>query len=567
MTHTVLMILGGIVLLGIVIALILAIYDRFFQTKRSILANFPLAGRFRYFFHELRPLFRQYFGDDNAWTPRIVIDWIRHTAEGKSGYFAFDKFDSTRELHNGKHQMIHAASPLNMDEMEPEYPILGEGKRKHPMKFNSYFYRSAMSLGSLSFEATMAMSKACADSKTAYNTGEGAVSIHHMPNLKFSFERKFLKYKKAPKFTKILYYLLPGIRLKNRFIDFLGNHIKPDMGYRDLFLFDTKEWLFYTIDWDAPLEAFPKPEDLTDEFGHIILQIGSGLYGMRKKSEDGNKIEIDWERFQKTTSFVRAIEIKLAQGAKQTGGVLKALKNTHTIATIRGVHEGIDLISPNRFPFYQAGKEKEFFEFIEKASELSGGKPVGAKVVISNENNIEGLIKQLAETPKDKGLDFFTIDGGDGGTGAAPIALGVLFGKRVYDALEMAIGLMEKHGVRDRVKVLSSAKLYAPHMSARAMALGADAIGLARAFMIAGGCIRAGLCSGEDGDCPVGMATMKKKQRRGYEQVWLQKVKEIKNYLHAHEHGLEQVAAVVGVKSPSMLSREHIVRDGTIHYE
>ena len=157
------------------------------------------------------------------------------------------------------------------------------------------------------------------------------------------------------------------------------------------------------------LKHFPKPEELTDEFGHIIFQIGSGLYGLRKHTTDGS-IEFDWDRFKKITSFCRAIEIKLAQGAKQSGGILKAVKNTPTIAEIRGREPGHDLISPNRFPFYDKGGEKKFFEFMQELSDQSGGKPVGCKIVIADASNIEPLAKQIAATPE-IAPDFITIDG------------------------------------------------------------------------------------------------------------------------------------------------------------
>ncbi len=202
-------------------------------------------------------------------------------------------------------------------------------------------------------------------------------------------------------------------------------------------------------------------------------------------------------------------------------------------------------------------KENEFFNFIEKLSKESGGKPVGCKIVISSQNNIEPLAKELKKR-KNEGPDFITVDGGDGGTGAAPIALGVLFGKKIYDALEVVTNALEKHKVRDKVKVFASAKLYAPHMSARALALGADAIGNARSIMISGGCIRAGLCSGEHGVCPVGMATMNKTKRKAYARTWDKKVLQMRNYITAHNKGLIQVAAVCGVKSPSMLQRDHV---------
>jgi len=164
----------GYIIGGIIIALLLAviIYDRFFQRKNLVYANFPLVGRARYIMHELRPFIRQYFFDDNDFVNRIAIDWILSAAAGKSGYFSFDKFDSTRELHNGEYDMIHSATPLNQDETQAEFPLIGK-KRKTPFQMQSYIYRSAMSLGAIGFEATAAMAAGCADAQAAFNTGEG----------------------------------------------------------------------------------------------------------------------------------------------------------------------------------------------------------------------------------------------------------------------------------------------------------------------------------------------------------------------------------------------------------
>lgn len=546
-------------IIAVIVALLvmLAAYDGLFQKNNAVKSAFPLVGRFRYFFHELRPLMRQYFGDDDAFAPRAVIDWILHVSSWKSGYFGFDKFDTTGKFHDPDHQMIHGSTPYNNDEMEPKYPLIW-AKRKHPMQFHTYFYRSSMSLGSLWFEATWSMSKACADVHAAYNTGEWWLSVHHIPNVPFSYDKKYFKYKKIPKIAVFIYKLIPGVRLKNRRIERLWNAIQPEMGDRDLFLLDKHHRVFYTIDWDQPLEVFPTPEDLGPEFGQIIFQIGSGLYGLRKEWEDG-KVEINRERFAKVTSFARAIEIKLAQWAKQTWWILKWEKVTHTISMIRGVPEWKDIISPNRFPYYEPGNHAGFLEFMEKISEKSGGKPVWCKVVISDRSNVEWIIQAMAQLPADKGPDFITVDGWDGWSGAAPVALWVLFGKKIYDALEILTQVLDQYNVRDRVKIFASSKLYAPHMSARAMALWADAIGNARSIMIAGGCIRAGLCSWEYGVCPVGMATMKKSKRRSYQQVMENKAKNISNYIKAHNKGLIQVAAVAGVKSPSDLNTDHLV--------
>lgn len=326
MTIIVLVCIGAIVMVGV--------YDKFIQKDNLLKNNFPVVGRFRYIFHHMRPFFRQYFGDDDAFAPRIIIDWIGSVAQGKSGYFSFDKFDSTRTLHSGVHQMIHSATPMNDDEMKPVYPTVGAG-RKLPFTLQSYIYRSAMSLGALGFEATEAMAAACVDEKAPFNTGEGAMSVHHIPRVIFSPEKKFFKYWRLPKITKYIWQALTFPRLRIYFIEWLQERYLEE-GLADVYRLDMVEWVFYTIDWDAPLEAFPNPGELTDEFGHIILQVGSALYGMRKKN-DGDVLEVDWDRLKKTASFARAVEIKLAQGAKQSGGILKAGKNIPAIAHIRGV--------------------------------------------------------------------------------------------------------------------------------------------------------------------------------------------------------------------------------------
>jgi glutamate synthase domain-containing protein 2 len=542
-----------LVALGIIGVIILFIYDKFFQKKNLVMANFPVVGRFRYVAHELRPFFRQYFGDDDSFSPRIIIDWIIHVASGKNGYFSFDKFDSTRELHDGNHQMIHSANPLNKDEMNPVFPLVGKN-RKNPFQFRSYFYRSAMSLGAIGFEATQAMAAAACDAKAPFNTGEGGLSIHHIPRVKFKYQ-KFFKYHKVPKVWKVIYKSIPGPRLKNNFIDFLGS-LYCEKNKRDLYIFNKKEFLFYAINWNAPLKDFPNPKELNDSFGHLIFQVGSGLYGLRKKTKDGTS-ELDFDRFAKVASFCRGIEIKLAQGAKQTGGILKGVKNTPTVAELRGVHPGIDLVSPNRFQYYKKGKEKEFFDFIEHLSTQAQGKPVGIKIVISDESNIEPIAKELSKDPK-RGPNWITVDGGDGGSGTAPISLGILFGKPIFPALKIVNQVLNKYKVRNRIHVFASSKLYSPHSSARALAAGADAIGNARSIMIAGGCIRAGLCSGENGTCPVGLATMEKKNRKAYAQTMDKKIEQIKNYITAHNKGVIEVASIIGVDSPHKLNETHI---------
>ena len=505
--------------------------------------------------HELRPFVRQYFFDDNDFVNRVAIDWILSSANGKTGYFSFDTFDSSGKLHNGEYAMIHSSNPLNADETEPKFPFVWE-KRKFPFQMKSYIYRSAMSLWAIGFEATSAMAAGCADAGAPFNTWEGGFAVQHLPRVKFSKDRKFFKYIELGALWKFFYTLAPWKRLQQRLLDFsLSRKIKD--GTEDLYMFSEESQVFYTIDREADVSVFPKPWELTDEFGHIIFQIGSGLYWLRKHTED-DTIEFNWDRFQKIASFCSAFEIKLAQWAKQSGWILKAIKNTATVATIRWVEPWNDIISPNRFPFYEKGKEKDFFEFMQKISEKSWGKPVWCKIVISDASNIEPIAEQIVATPE-IAPDFITIDGGDWGSGAAPIYLSVLFGKRIYAALETADKILKKHKVRKNIKIFAAAKLYTPYMSAKALALWADAIGNARSIMISAGCIRAAKCSGEHWACPVGIATMKKANRRWFRQAWDKKVEQVFNFINAHNKWLIQVAAISGLKWPQGFEKKHVV--------
>ncbi len=508
----------------------------------------------RYVMHELRPFIRQYFFDDNDFVNRIAIDWILNVSNNKSGYFSFDVFDSSQKLHDGEYDMIHSATPKNADEVDPRYPLVGE-KRAFPFQFQSYIYRSAMSLWAIGFEATAAMAAWCTDVQAPFNTWEWGFSVHHIPRVRFSKEKKFFKYIELWTLWNICYTIMPWVRLKNRILDFFLKR-KVKKWTEDLYLYCMLNKVFYTIDWSAPLDVFPKPWELTDDFWHIIFQIWSGLYGLRKHKADGS-IEYNWDRFKKIASFCRAFEIKLAQWAKQSGWILKAVKNTPAVAEIRWVEPWHDILSPNRFPFYNPWKEKEFFEFMQKISDESWGKPVGCKIVISDMSNIEPLAEQIAKTPE-IAPDFITIDWGDGGSGTAPVALSVLFWKRIYAALETADKVLRKHKVRENIKIFAAAKLYTPYMSAKALALWADAIWNARSIMISAGCIRAAKCSWEHWACPVGIATMKKANRRWFRQAWDKKVEQVSNFIRAHNAWLIQVWAIAWLSSPSELDTTHI---------
>ncbi len=229
----------------------------------------------------------------------------------------------------------------------------------------------------------------------------------------------------------------------------------------------------------------------------LIMQIGPGLFGVRDR--EGN---FSWDALKEKSEIpeVKAFEIKLAQGAKTRGGHIDAEKVTEEIARIRMVEPFKSIDSPNRFREFS--DLPSLFDFIEKIREHSG-KPVGMKVVIGSHHEAEELAMAIKETGK--GPDFITIDGGEGGTGASYQELADSVGLPIQSALPLVDHALRKHGVRDRLKLIASGKLFSPDRIAIALAMGADLVNVARAFMITVGCIQALQC--QSNACPVGVAT------------------------------------------------------------
>ena len=345
-----------------------------------------------------------------------------------------------------------------------------------------------------------------------------------------------------------------------RFLRFLLNeetakkvykHMVVDSKAPDSYLFDDKEMVFYRIDWNAPLDVFPTtvPDDMPD----IIFQMGSGLYGVR--DEDGNFCET---RYQKTMRFCRMTEIKMAQGAKQTGGKLLASKVSEEIAYYRGVEPHKDLFSPNQFPY--AHNLEELFDFIGRLKKLSK-KPVGVKIVISSKDDFEEyakLLKERLDAGSEAYPDFITIDGGDGGSGTAPLEMMMTVGMTIAKALYIADQTLKKEGVRKSVKLIASEKVLTPDDATVLFGIGADYVGIARAFMMSAGCIRARECSGTHGRaCPVGLATQDKKKRASF--LVEKKAKNIASYHAQMLSGIRGLLAVMGIDSLKKLSKKNLI--------
>ena len=241
--------------------------------------------------------------------------------------------------------------------------------------------------------------------------------------------------------------------------------------------------------------------------GDVIFHFGTGYFGVRAK--DGGFSMEKMKKLVEDNPFVRAIEVKLSQGAKPgKGGVLPGAKITKEIAEIRGVEEGKTVLSP---PNHKAFKTvSEMVDFIEVIAEETG-LPVGIKAAIGKLDQWEELANIMLKTGN--GPDFITVDGGEGGTGAAPPS----FADHV--SLPWAYGfgdlykLFQKKGLSERIVFIGSGKLGFPAKAAMAFAMGADCINVAREAMMSIGCIQAQVC--HTNRCPTGVATQNKWLQNG----------------------------------------------------
>lgn len=241
--------------------------------------------------------------------------------------------------------------------------------------------------------------------------------------------------------------------------------------------------------------------------GDVIFQIGTGYFGVRDK--DGNFSMEKLERLVNDNPFIKAIEIKLSQGAKPgKGGVLPGAKITKEIAKIRSVEIGIDVLSPpNHIAFSNVSEMVDFIETIAKET----GLPVGIKAAIGKLEQWEELADIMKATSK--GPDFITVDGGEGGTGAAPPSFADHVSLPWVYGFSDLYKLFKNKGLSERIVFIGSGKLGFPAKAAMAFAMGADCINVAREAMMSIGCIQAQVC--HTNRCPSGVATQSKWLQNG----------------------------------------------------
>ncbi len=390
------------------------VYDML-QTDDVIKHNFPLAGRGRYLALELRPLVQQYFVEsDLSGRPLNKLERNLISARAKQT-ISTNPFGTQKDVYEvGYEWMNHSLAPTEKSEEQHRVRIGGKDC-KHPYDA-SVLNISAMSFGSMSKNAILALNAGAKKGHFFHNTGEGGLSPHH---------------------------LAPG--------------------------------------------------------GDICWQIGTGYFGCR--DNDGN---FDPELFRKSAAepSVKLIEIKLSQGAKPgKGGILPAAKITAEISKIRNVPMGRDVISPASHAMFNT--PRGLMEFVVQLRELSGGKPVGFKLCVGKRREFLAICKAMVEM--DTTPDFITVDGSEGGTGAAPLEFSNYVGTPLIEGLIFVHNALVGFGVRDQIRVIASGKVTTAFGVARRIAIGADICNAARAFMLSLGCIQALKCN--TNHCPTGVAT------------------------------------------------------------
>ena len=401
----------------IIVPIIALGYYDMFQTKHAITKNFPVLGWGRYLMEILRPKIYQYFVEsdiDGRPIGRIFRSLIYQRAKGD---VATTPFGTQLDVNEDGYEWInHSINAKNASDLRDDLRVLVGGPDCSQKYDASIFNISAMSYGSLSKNAILALNKGAKADNFYHNTGEGGLSPYHLE---------------------------PG--------------------------------------------------------GDLVWQVGTGYFGCR----DGNgKFCQDHFKDSASADSVKMVEIKLSQGAKPGhGGILPAKKNTPEIAKIRGVEPYTDIISP---PFHTAFKTPiEFMNFIQDLRKLSNGKPIGFKLCVGSKIEFLAICKAMVYTKIYP--DFIVVDGGEGGTGAAPLEYSNSVGMPLCDGLSFVVDCLNGFDLKKHIKIITSGKVITGFHIIRNIALGADITNSARAMMMALGCIQALECN--KNICPTGVAT------------------------------------------------------------
>ncbi|MFV8328476.1 FMN-binding glutamate synthase family protein [Flavobacterium sp. ZS1P14] len=424
------------------------------QHKHAILRNFPVFGYFRYLFEMIAPEIQQYFIERSTDGKPFSRNQRTLAYQRAKNIDSTSPFGTQLNLNRSSYEGIkHSIFPATVNEELPRV-LVGGPDCTQPYSA-SLLNISAMSFGSLSENAIMALNKGALKGKFYHNTGEGGLTEFHQQG------------------------------------------------------------------------------------GDITWQIGTGYFGCRD-----DRGGFDGGRFTEKANLpeVKMIEIKLSQGAKPGhGGVLPAAKNTEQIAKIRGVQPHTTILSP---PSHSAFSDaKGLVEFIAKLRLLSNGKPIGFKLCIGETSEFELICQEIIL--QNCFPDFITVDGAEGGTGAAPLEFADGVGIPLEPALIFVNKTLVRFGIRDKIRIICSGKIISGYSILKAVALGADMCNCARGFMFSLGCIQALRCN--TNECPTGVATQNKMLMKGL--VVTDKSERV-FYFHKNTlHAANELLAAAGKKS------------------
>ncbi|MFE3848621.1 FMN-binding glutamate synthase family protein [Flavobacterium sp. LB3P45] len=444
----------GLVLSVALFILLLIGFVNSIQQKHSILRNFPVFGYFRYFFEMIAPGIQQYFIERSTDGKPFSRNQRTLAYQRAKNIDSTSPFGTQLNLNRSNYEGIkHSIFPTAVNKELPRI-LVGGPDCKQPYSA-SLLNISAMSFGSLSENAIMALNKGALKGNFYHNTGEGGLTEFHLQG------------------------------------------------------------------------------------GDVTWQIGTGYFGCRD-----DRGGFDGGRFAEKANLpeVKMIEIKLSQGAKPGhGGVLPAAKNTAKIAKIRGVQPNITILSP---PGHSAFSDtKGLIEFIAHLRQLSNGKPIGFKLCIGKTSEFEAICQEMIK--QNCFPDFITVDGAEGGTGAAPLEFADGVGMPFEPALIFVNKTLVRFGVRHKIRVICSGKVISGYSILRAVALGADMCNSARGFMFSLGCIQALRCN--NNECPTGVATQNKMLVKGL--VVTDKSERV-FYFHKNTlHAANELLAAAGKKS------------------
>ncbi|MGW3108417.1 FMN-binding glutamate synthase family protein [Streptomyces sp. NPDC001100] len=435
------------------------------QRRHSVLRNYPVIGHARFLLERIRPELQQYFVERNFDGRPFDRDIRSIVYERAKGTAAEEPFGTERDVYQaGYEYLVPSMAPRPVPEHPPRVRIGGpDCTRPYDMALLNV---SAMSFGSLSANAVLALNKGAAAGGFAHDTGEGGLSEYH---------------------------LRPG--------------------------------------------------------GDLVWEIGTGYFGCRTR--DGG---FDAGEFAEKAAgeSVKCVSLKLSQGAKPgIGGVLPGAKVNAEIAKVRDVPQGQTVISP---PYHSVfSTPRELVRFIARMRELSGGKPAGFKLCPGSRRQFLAVCKAMIE--EGTAPDFIIVDGGEGGTGAAPLEFADHIGTPLTEGLMTVHNALVGTGLREQIRIGASGKIATGADLVKRLVQGADYGNAARAMMFAVGCIQAQRC--HTNTCPVGVTTQDPRRARALDVG--DKSERVRRLQEATVGSALQIMASMGVTDPAQL-HPHMLR-------